>query len=65
MNVSEIITDALMYPLNNIKALLVYVVLGIIAGLAIGGTVVGVATGAAAENAWLTGGAELLGSLYP
>ena len=61
MNVSEIITDALMYPLNNIKALLIYVVLGIIAGLAVGGTVVGVATGTAANNAWLTGGAGIIG----
>jgi hypothetical protein len=39
MSIGEIIGDALVYPLNNIKALLLYIVLGIIAAL-IGGTAV-------------------------
>ena len=39
MSIGEIISDALVYPLNNIKALILYMVLGIIAAL-IGGTAV-------------------------
>lgn len=61
MNISEIISDALVYPLNNIKALIIYVILGIIAGLAVGGTVIGVASGISSNNAWLTGGAGIIG----
>lgn len=36
MDISDIISDALLYPLQNIKALVIFVVLGIIAGI-IGG----------------------------
>lgn len=61
MDVSEIITDALMYPFNNIKALVLYVVLGIISGIAFGGTALGILTGAAANNSWLAGGVGIIG----
>ena len=37
MNIGEIMSDALAYPLNNLKALVLYIVLGIIAAI-IGGT---------------------------
>ncbi|WP_405306240.1 DUF4013 domain-containing protein [Methanobrevibacter sp.] len=37
MNMGEIMSDALAYPLNNFKALVLYIVLGIIAAI-IGGT---------------------------
>ena len=45
MELGEIITDALTYPLQNIKALVIYIILGIILGLAVGGTVAGVVVG--------------------
>ncbi|WP_298500054.1 DUF4013 domain-containing protein [uncultured Methanobrevibacter sp.] len=61
MNISEIISDALVYPLNNIKAVVIYMILGIIAGIAIGGTVLGIATGSATHNALLTGGTSIIG----
>ena len=39
MNIGDIISDALAYPLHNVKALVLYIVLGIIAAI-IGGTTV-------------------------
>lgn len=63
MEIMEIISEALVYPFNNIKALIIYVILGIVAGLAIGGTVVGIATGATMDNAALTGITGILGVL--
>ena len=39
MNIGDIISDALVYPLHNIKALVIYIVLGIIAAI-IGGTTI-------------------------
>ena len=35
MEIGEIISDAAMYPINNVKALVIYVVLGIVAFLAL------------------------------
>ena len=63
MDVSEIISDALVYPLQNIKALLIYIVLGIIAGIAGIATIVGILTGAAIENAFFTGATGIIGLL--
>lgn len=40
MSVSDIIGDSLVYPFNNIKALVLYVVLGIIAAIIGGATVI-------------------------
>lgn len=39
MNIGDIISDALAYPLHNVKALVLYIVLGIIAAI-IGGTAI-------------------------
>ncbi|MEE1335805.1 DUF4013 domain-containing protein [Methanobrevibacter sp.] len=39
MNIGDIISDALVYPLHNIKSLVIYIVLGIIAAI-IGGTTI-------------------------
>lgn len=50
MNITEIITDSLMYPINNINAILLYMVLGIVAALVLVFTGVGVVTGNAAGN---------------
>ena len=41
MNVGEIIGDALAYPLQNVKALVLYVILGIIAAIIGGASLVG------------------------
>lgn len=43
MNLGEILSDAFVYPLNNIKALIIYVILGIVAGIAGGAAVFGIA----------------------
>ena len=43
MNIGEIIGDALVYPFHNIKALLIYVILGIIGALIGGAAVVSMA----------------------
>ena len=61
MELMEIFGDALVYPFNNIKALLIYIVLGIILGIAIVGTVVGIAISAAADNVWALIGSGILG----
>ena len=44
MNIGDIIGDALAYPFNNIKALAIYIVLGIIAAIIGGAAVVSFAT---------------------
>ena len=61
MDIMEIMSDALVYPFHNIKALVIYVILGIIAGIAIAGTVFAVAAGAAAENALAVIGSGIIG----
>lgn len=61
MELGEIITDALSYPLQNIKALVVYMILGIILGIAIAGTVGAVMVGAMAENALAVIGSGIIG----
>ncbi|WP_458453184.1 DUF4013 domain-containing protein [Methanobrevibacter sp.] len=61
MEIVEIIKDALTYPLSNIKSLVLYVILGIVAGIAGGATLIAIATGAAFENAWAMGGSALIG----
>lgn len=43
MEITEIMKDALVYPLTNIKALVIYIILGIILGAVVIGTNVGVA----------------------
>ena len=61
MELGEIITDALSYPFQNIKALLIYVILGIILGIAVGGTVLGIAAGAATKNVLAVLGSGTIG----
>lgn len=61
MEIGEIFSDALRYPLDNIKALAVYCILGIILGIAIAGTVAGIALGASAQNALAIIGTGLIG----
>ena len=61
MELGEIITDALSYPLQNIKALVIYVILGIILGIAFAGTLGGVMVGAAAKNPFALIGSGIIG----
>lgn len=51
MELGEILSDALMYPLNNIKALVIYLILGIVLGIVILGTAVSVTNGFMNQNA--------------
>ena len=61
MELGEILSDALVYPFHNIKALIVYLILGIILGIAISGTIVAVVTGAALKNIWAVLGSGIIG----
>ena len=61
MELGEILSDALVYPLNNLKALVIYIVLGIILGIAISGTIVAIAAGVALENVLTVIGSGIIG----
>ena len=50
MNLGDIIGDALAYPVNNIKALVLYIVLGIIAAIIGGTTILSFATAASTKG---------------
>ena len=55
MEIMEIMSDALVYPINNIKALAVYIVLGIIAGVCAAGTIAGFFAGVTLNNIFAGG----------
>ena len=61
MELGEIFSDALAYPFSNIKALVIYVILGIILGIAVAGTLVGVMAGVTADNVWTLIGSGIIG----
>ena len=61
MELMEIISDALVYPLHNIKALVIYLILGIILGLCVAGTVAAIAAGAAVKNIFAVLGTGIIG----
>ena len=61
MELGEIFSDALVYPFQNIKALIVYIILGIILGIAIAGTVGAIAVGAAYDNVFAIIGSGIIG----
>ena len=61
MELMEIFSDALAYPLNNLKALIIYLVLGIILGIAIYGTVTAIGVSYAAQNVFALIGSGILG----
>lgn len=61
MELGEIFSDALVYPFQNIKALIIYLILGIILGIALAGTIVGIASGMAIENIWAILGSGIIG----
>ena len=61
MELGEIISDALVYPFQNIKALVIYAILGIILGIALGGTLIGVLAGSEANNVLAVLGSGVIG----
>ena len=61
MEISDIFGDALVYPFNNLKALVLYLILGIILGIAIAGTLGAVMAGALANNALAVIGSGIIG----
>lgn len=61
MELGEIFSDAFAYPLKNIKALIIYLILGIILGIAIAGTLGAVLAGVAAKNPFATIGSGIIG----
>ena len=61
MDIGEIFSAALVYPLNNIKALLIYLLLGVVAGVAIAGTVAAVIVGVSYNNVLAVIGSGILG----
>lgn len=61
MEIMEIIQDALVYPINNIKAFIIYLILGIILGIAIAGTIVAIAASAAVNNVLAALGSGIIG----
>ena len=61
MEIGEIIKDALVFPFNNIVSLLIYIVLGIIAGVVAGGTFVSIILGANYNNIIAAIGSGIIG----
>lgn len=61
MDISDIMSDALVYPFHNIKALVIYIILGIIAGIAIAGTLGAVVVSSASNNVLATIGSGIIG----
>ena len=61
MEIGEILSDALVYPFQDIKAFVIYLILGIILGIAVGGTVVGIYAGIAADNILAVIGSGIIG----
>lgn len=61
MELGEIISDALTYPFQNIKALFIYIILGIILGISIIGTLIGIMAGMDANNVLTVLGSGVIG----
>ena len=63
MEIGEIIKDAIVYPFNNIKALIIYMIIGIVCGLLGGASLMGVLLAAQGNNALAAGGFGFIGIL--
>ena len=65
MNIGDIISDAMAYPLKNVKALVLYIVLGIIAAIIGGTTILSFVTAASTKglSSYALGGVGILGIL--
>ena len=51
MDLSEIIGDAITYPLHNIKSLIIFMIIGIVGGLLSGMSIVGMLAAVTGQNA--------------
>ena len=61
MELGEIFSDALVYPFQNIKAFVIYLILGIILGIAVAGTIAGMMVGVNADNLLIVIGSGIIG----
>ena len=61
MELGEILGDALVYPFQNIKAFAIYLILGIILGIAVAGTFAGMMAGVATDNLLAVIGSGIIG----
>ena len=63
MEITEIIGDALLYPLNNVKSLILYVIIGAITGILGGASLIAMATQVCGNNVVAAGGFGFIGIL--
>ena len=63
MEITEIIGDALLYPLNNVKSLILYVIIGAITGILGGASLIAMATQVSGNNVVAAGGFGFIGVL--
>ncbi|WP_298520154.1 DUF4013 domain-containing protein [uncultured Methanobrevibacter sp.] len=63
MELWEIIKDALVYPISNVVSLAIYIVLGIVLGIALTGTILAISAGIAAENLLAVLGIGVIGGI--
>ena len=61
MELGEILSDALVYPFQNIKALIIYAILGIILGIVVGGSLLGMVLGSSSHNVLAALGSGIIG----
>ena len=63
MEIGEIISDAIVYPFNNIKSLIIYMIIGIVCGILGGASLMGVILAAQGNNVLAAGGLGFIGTL--
>ena len=63
MDIGEIISDAIVYPFNNIKSLIIYMIIGIVCGILGGASLMGVLLAAQGNNVLAAGGLGFIGTL--
>ena len=61
MELGEIISDAITYPLNNIKSFVIYMIIGIIGGILGGSSIIGMVSAIAGRHYLVAGGFGVLG----
>ncbi len=63
MEIGEIIGDAVVYPIKNIKSLIIYMIIGIIAGILGGASLLAMISQASSNNILAAGGFGFIGIL--
>ena len=61
MEISEIIKDALVYPINNVKSLIIYLIIGIVVGILGGASFFAMLSQLSGNNALAAGGFGIIG----